>query len=412
MADALDEEDGVTVPTQSALPSNELPKPAVGSVIGPLQVTALAHGGHCVARWQDRVVFVRHAIPGEVVTAIVTDTQHARFWRADVVDVLESSADRVVPPCPIAGRCGGCDFQHVDLAAQRRLKAGVVAEQLQRLAGIERHVVVEAVPGDLNGLGYRTRMRYLVRGDRVGLRMHRSTELVELPASGCALADPVMPSVTQLRTLAGEADEAEVVVAASDSGLSVLVANRLVQGSAVVTQSVAGRQFAVRADGFWQVHQGAAEILTQVVRELAAPKPGERALDLFCGVGLFAAILLDARCEVVGVESDRRAIELAQRNVRSARFIASTVERALARLPKRVDLVVLDPPRSGAGRAVVQALVERTPSRIIYVACDPAALARDVATFAQHGYQLGRLRAIDLFPMTQHIECVAELLPS
>lgn len=377
-------------------------------VLGPVELGSIAHGGACVARTDGRVVFVRHGIPGEIVRVRITDASKPRFWWGEVAEVIDASLDRVTPPCPIAGRCGGCDFQHVSVPAQRRLKAQVVAEQLRRLAGLDVPVVVEQVPGDDEGLGWRTRMRYLVRGGRVGLRAWRSDELVELPEGGCRIAHPDGPD-----DLTGfAADDGEVQVVVASGSLTVLdVDGEPVVGSTVVTQRVGSREFSVRADGFWQVHPGAAQTLVDAVLAGLEPRPGERALDLYCGAGLFAGALVDAGCRVTGVESNRSAVELARRNVPQARFHAARLERALDKLAGRTDVVVLDPPRIGAGAAVVRHLAGMGARRIAYVACDPAALARDLATFAAHGHRLSSLRSFDLFPMTHHVECVAILEP-
>ncbi len=170
------------------------------------------------------------------------------------------------------------------------------------------------------------------------------------------------------------------------------------------------------AAGFWQVHPGAADALVAAVLDGLRPQPEERAFDLYCGVGLFAGALADAGCRVWGVEYSQSALAHARRNLADVadrvRFSSARVEKALAGLPGTVDLVVLDPPRTGAGRAVVRAVTARGPRAIAYVACDPAALARDLATAAAEGYQPAEIRAFDLFPMTHHVECVAILTRS
>lgn len=347
-------------------------------VVGPV-----AHGGHCVARVPDasgdgtRVVFVRHAVPGERVTVQITEgTEGDRFWRGDAVDVLEASPDRVTAPCRFAGPglCGGCDFQHVSLPAQRRLKADVVREQLRRLAGLEVEVEVEAVPGDDAGLRWRTRQRYVtLPGGGRGMRKHHSHEVVEVDE--CLLEAPTGP-----------------------------------------VTAVHGTEFDVADGGFWQVHPGAATALVDAVMEALAPRPGESALDLYAGVGLFSRFLRDAvgdDARVVAVEGYADAVRQALRNVPGVVASAGDVAEVLrSAYDEPFDLVVLDPPRAGAKRAVVEQVADRRPRAVAYVACDPAALARDVAIFADHGYRLATLRAFDLFPMTHHVECVALLEPA
>ena len=355
-------------------------------MIGPVDVGPVAHGGHCVARHEGRVIFVRHALPGERVLVQVTDDRHDRFWRADAVEILVASPDRVTPPCPIAGPglCGGCDFQHAALPAQRSLKAAVVAEQLRRLAGIEwtGEVVEVSTPDTADGLHWRTRMRYVTDdAGRVGLRAHRSHRVVPLPPGGCRIAAP----------------------------------GALTGDEGVVTEVAAGRRWAVDAAGFWQVHPAAADTLVRAVMDGLQPVAGERALDLYAGVGLFAGALADAGCRVWAVEGSRPAAKHARQNLADVAdrvtIRPGRVEHTLQQLSDQVDLVVLDPPRTGAGRTVMQAVVARRPRAVAYVACDPAALARDLATAAGLGYRADAITAYDLFPMTHHVECVAVLTP-
>ncbi|MCL2653115.1 MAG: TRAM domain-containing protein [Propionibacteriaceae bacterium] len=374
-----------------------------------VSLSSIAKGGESVARLDDgRVVFVRGGIPGEVVEIAVTDNSHATWWRGTVTDVVEPSPDRVASPCPVAGLCGGCDWQHVDLARQRKLKAEVVAEQMWRLGQRHVDVTVEPVPGDVDGLGWRTRMRYLTDGDVVGLRGARSHDLVALPPAGCPLAAPGGPSpdeLVELKKAADLDDQAEICVTVADGATVWSPGWGVLRGEEVVTQRALGRGYKVRADGFWQVHPGAADALSRAVLEALQPQPGERVLDLYCGVGLFAGSLTDCGVEVFGLESDRAATSLARRNVPAAWFEAGRVEREP--WPSKADLVVLDPPRSGAGRKVVERIAAAHPRAIAYVACDEAALGRDTATLASVGYVLSGLKALDMFPMTSHVECVA-----
>lgn len=387
---------------------------AIGDVV-ELDVGPVAHGGHCVARLDGRVVFVRHSLPGERVRARVTEGgESSRFLRADAVEVLDSAPGRVPSGCEYAGPggCGGCDFQHVDLATQRALLGDVVAEQLRRLAGIDRNVVVEA-PDDGDGLGWRTRVAFAVDADgRPGLRRHRSHDVVAVER--CPIAHPDVPYVAGERW---EAERLDAVV--SSRGDAVVVADgETVRGRRRVGERVRGRDFRVSGAGFWQVHPRAAELLVDTVLDLAAVRPGERVADLYAGVGLFTAFLAEAvgaDGSVVSVESEAGAVRDARRNLhdlRRAAIVSDRVENALReRRVGRCDVVVLDPPRTGAKARVVREIAALRPRRVVYVACDPAALARDVATFAEHGYSLDVLRAFDLFPMTHHVECVALLVP-
>jgi tRNA/tmRNA/rRNA uracil-C5-methylase (TrmA/RlmC/RlmD family) len=387
-------------------------------------VGAVAHGGHCVARVEGRVVFVRHALPGERVLITITEDGGGSFCRADAISVLRPSADRVSPPCPQArpGGCGGCDWQHASPAAQRALKATVVAEQLARLAGLTMDVRVEELPG--GPLHWRTRLRLAVDKDgHAGLRAHRSHRV--LPIEDCPIAVPgLLSGVLNQTWPAGN----EIEAVRDDSGTQH-VARREPAGSknwktrwergGKARQEAAGRRWRLRADGFWQVHPAAASTFTEVVGEWAGLGPGGTAWDLYGGVGLFAGVLAEQAGQtgsVVMVESGRTAVADAERNLADlpqVRCVAARVERLLAGeglAGSDPDVVVLDPPRKGAGGAVVDAIAARSPERVIYVACDPAALARDVAAFGRVGYRLDRLRAFDAFPMTHHVECIALLV--
>jgi tRNA/tmRNA/rRNA uracil-C5-methylase (TrmA/RlmC/RlmD family) len=376
-----------------------------GDLVGTqaeIEVGPVAHGGHCVARLDGQVVFVRHAIPGERVRILITE-QTSKFLRADAVEIVSPSPERVDPPCPYAGpgRCGGCDFQHVSLAEQRRMKAQVVTDTLRRIGRIEYAVTME--PADESGVGWRTRMRYSVAHGTPGMFAHRSHDLVAIDR--CLLAHPDSPAVLD-RTWP---DTDAVHTAVSNTREQVIGAGR-------VHERVRDRTFRVDATGFWQVHPAAAATLVGAVLDGLDPRPGETALDLYSGVGVFAAFLADAGCAVLTAESDHAAVRNARRNLHDLPAVtieSGKVGRVLDSARRQglesVDLVVLDPPRIGAGPDVVHAIADLTPRRVAYVACDPAALARDLRVFLDSGYDLAGLRAFDLFGMTHHIECVAVL---
>lgn len=375
------------------------------------EVGPVAHGGHCVSRVDGRVVFVRHALPGERVVLRITEDSGKSFCRADAVEVLRPSPDRVEPPCPVArpGLCGGCDWQHATPEAQRALKADVVAEQLRRLAGLDWPVVVESLPGGF--LRWRTRARFVVDADgRAGLRAHRSHRVVPLEDCPITVREAVR-AVLSRRHRPG--DEVEVTEDATGQ-VHVREGGRQLRGG-VAEQHAAGRVWRLAAHGFWQGHPAAADTFAEVVGTWAAASPGATAWDLYAGVGLFAGVLADQvgqRGRVLAVESGRRAVADGKINLAEwpqVRWRCGRVERVLTGVTDRPEVVVLDPPRKGAGRAVVEAIGRAAPRRVVYVACDPAALARDVATFTALGYRLERLRAFDAFPMTHHVECIALL---
>ncbi|SNV23604.1 Uncharacterized RNA methyltransferase Cgl1903/cg2084 [Dermatophilus congolensis] len=392
-----------------------------------LHIERIAHGGHAVAHTDDgQVVFVRHCLPGEDVAAVVTKGKPGdRFVFADAVKILTTSAFRVQPRCEVSGPggCGGCDFQHVDLDHQRELKAQVISEQLTRLGGIDRDVQVEPVPGDQDGLRWRTRMDFAVdRSRRAGLRRFRSRDVIRLKDCPIAAEEVTESGVFARRW--GGARAVEVVVP-NGSDTKVVPVPGGTKRAKTVTEHVAvpaGQRhngftgdFTVPTRGFWQVHPGAASTLVDAVLEGAAITAGDTCLDLYAGVGLFAAAMaaqVGPGGSVIAVESDPAAVVCAQRRFNDdsrVQVIKSRTEDALDKglAGGRADVVVLDPPRSGAGAAVMRHLAALEPRVMVYVACDPAALARDLRSAGELGYTLTDLRAFDMFPMTHHVECVA-----
>ena len=405
-----------------------------------LEVGAIAAGGGCVARAPDgRVVFVRHTLPGEVVVARVTATTTS-YLRADAVDILKPSADRVPPPCPHAGpgRCGGCDFQHVELSAQRRLKAFRVAEQLERVAGVERAVEVEPVAGDGRGLGWRSRVRLAVDDHgAVGFRRHRSHELEHVDA--CPIASPAVaatgalrvrwPGVAHVEVVVGSRP-AEAVVSVTPRGrgvprlpdvdAGVVVRGTVTKEPGAVHAAVCGRTYRISAGVFWQVHTGAADALLPAVLAMTGDCRGAAVVDLYAGAGLFSVPLAEAvgpAGTVLAVERDARACEDARHNAGAVPALrvkrAEVTPRLVTSGIGHPDIVVLDPAREGAGTEVVRALAaHRSLRRIVYVACDPSSFARDLRAMLTVGWHLAELRAFDIFPMTEHVELVAAIEPT
>ena len=429
----------------------------IGQVV---EVTAgdVAHGGWCVARPGDGpVVFVRHALPGERVLARITEVT-TRLARAEAVQILAASPDRVTPPCrhAVPGGCGGCDWQHAALPAQRLLKAAVIRQQLRRMAGLDREITVEALPGDEAGdqpgdepgdepgLGWRTRVQFAVREDGVaGLRAHRSHRIIDV--GQCLIAHRAItdleltsqrwPGETSVEALVGtgSGERAVIVSPGRSAGTSAghLAADAVlrrarpqdhrltpVRGRGYLSRHAVGRDWRVSAGAFWQVHPAAADVLADAVLAGLEPRPGDVALDLYCGAGLFAGVLaplVGPSGTVIGVEADDAAVRDARHNLREyswARVHKGDVTAVLRRggLPP-ARLAVADPPRSGLAREVVDYLgtAGNGISRLAYVSCDPATLARDIGLLSGRGWTLDGLRAFDAFPMTHHVECVAIL---
>lgn len=431
---------------QTAAPRAARPAPAEPRTDGPvleLDVERIAHGGVAVARHEGRVVFVADAIPGERVRARVSDDAKAKFWRAETVEVLEASPDRREHPWAEAGvdraperRAGGAEFGHIRMDRQRALKAEVLADALARFGGVDEAVEVEAVDPALApgsdpelGTGWRTRVRLHVDAEgRVGPYAARSHRVV--PVASVPLAVPELAPLAPLDERFAGAQAVDLLAPSLGNPWVVVDTGETTRGGGRqrIEEQVGERVFRLDRGGFWQVHRGAAATLTAAVQglvddELFDPRAANH--DLYGGVGLLAAAVGDRfgdTVRITSVESDARATEHAGANLADwvgARAVTGRVDRYLDELAAsaspsererlRAATIVLDPPRSGAGRQVVERLAELAPRQLVYVACDPVALARDVGLFAERGYRLDAIRAFDLFPNTHHVEAVARL---
>jgi tRNA/tmRNA/rRNA uracil-C5-methylase (TrmA/RlmC/RlmD family) len=394
--------------------SNKSSALKIGDLID-VTIEKVAHGGHFIARHNGAVIFVRHAIPGEQCTIEIISVGSS-FNRADVVSVSQPSEFRVDPPCQYAHRlgCGGCDFQHITPEHQRTLKSDVITEQFSRIAKKEIRVEVEAV-GD--PIGWRTRaIATTNRNGKLGFYKSRSHSITAV--DNCIICVKGMNfSEIALRPLKGDV---RVEISASSKGERTIALAptrgeekaRITEGQAVLHEVVHGKTLEVSQESFWQSHVRAPEVLTDVVLDFARFNDGEHVLDLYGGVGLFTAAIID----VVGpdgqvdlIEGSKVATEDARRNFiefKNVTIATGDVAKLLPRVTS-ADVVVLDPPREGAGKEVITQITALNPRAIVYVACDPAALARDTAYLEDHSYTLAKLSAFDLFPMTHHIECVA-----
>lgn len=372
-----------------------------------------AHGGEAVGRLPDgRVVFVAYGIPGERVSVEITE-DHKRWTRARLVEVVAPSADRVEPPCPYfgPGACGGCRLQHIAPPRRRVLQRQVVVDQLQRLGRIPDPPVADMVAaGDY---GYRNRARFGVTpSGALGFRRAQSTEL--LPIDRCLLLDEATQALREA-TGDGFAGAAEVEVRTATTGSAVVVdpsgSAALAAGDGELRHTVGGLTYEVSPTSFFQSNTAGAEILLRLVRAGADIQRGDSALDLYAGVGLFAKGLAADGATVTAVEGTASSAADAQRNLGpTAQVIAAPVERTLPRmLRQRVtfDVVVLDPPRRGAGKDVTGQVAALASRSIVIVACDPAALGRDAGILRERGWSLAEAAPVDQFAQTGHIEVVA-----
>jgi tRNA/tmRNA/rRNA uracil-C5-methylase (TrmA/RlmC/RlmD family) len=378
--------------------------------IGPV-----AHGGHFVARHEGQVIFVRHGITGEKCLVEITHVT-SKMARADVVEVIKASEHRVKAPCKYAAPngCGGCDFQHVEINHQRELKRQIIVEQFSRLAKMAIDLdVVGVEPTD--GLHWRTRMDFAIGPNgKPGLFSSRSNEVTEIDKCLIAVEQMDNPAFFE-RTWKGD-DRLEVAVSSAGE-MNLSRGGRSISGPTQLHEIVNGFEYQISPTSFWQSHKKAPETLMKLVMDLLALRIGDHVCDLYGGVGLFTAPM----AEDVGVGGKVHLIESSHRATQDALKIfdkekqveihSARVEQALARI-KKIDVILLDPPRTGAGEMVVKTMVAAKPRTIVYVSCDPASLARDARLLEDAGYHLDHMVGFDLFPMTQHVECVARFTRS
>jgi len=388
-----------------------------------LEIEKIAHGGIFVARHEGRVVFVSHTAPGEKVKAKVFEDKGGSFCRAETVEVLSPSKSRVSHIWKEADRlgAGGAEFGHLALDYQRTLKTDVLEESLSRMAGISQRVQVMPVPGDetTNGLGYRTRVQLHVSAEGVAGPYQERTHNV-VPVKSLPLA------VSEINELAihlkNWQDVKRIEIATASTGGIQWFIDKKLKGDKKLTERAVGRSFRISSGGFWQVHRGAAELLASEVIELSEGlDPEANNLDLYGGVGLFSGALATKygkKLNITTVESSKVATADASANLvdlAKHKAVSAPVEGFL-RLQIKQGLqlegatVILDPPRAGAGKSVVDQLVFLEPRKIIYVACDPVSLARDLKVFLSSGYRLDEIRSYDLFPHTHHFETIASLV--
>ena len=388
-----------------------------------LEIEKVAHGGIFVARHEGRVVFVSHTAPGEKVKAKVYEDKGGSFCRAETLEVLSPSKNRVSHIWKEADRlgAGGAEFGHLALDYQRSLKTDVLEESLSRMAGISQRVQVLPVPGDetTNGLGYRTRVQLHVSAEGVAGPYQERTHNV-VPVKSLPLA------VTEINELGihlkNWQDVKRIEIATASTGGVQWFIDKKLKGDKKLTERAVGRSFRISSGGFWQVHRGAAELLATEVIELSEGLDIEaNNLDLYGGVGLFSGALATKygkKLNITTVESSKVATSDAGANLvdlAKHKAVAAPVEGFL-RLQIKQGLqlagatVILDPPRAGAGKTVVDQLVFLEPKKILYVACDPVSLARDLKAFIGSGYRLEQIRSYDLFPHTHHFETIASLV--
>jgi tRNA/tmRNA/rRNA uracil-C5-methylase (TrmA/RlmC/RlmD family) len=388
-----------------------------------LDTGAPANGGSCVAHHEGRVVFVRYALPGEKVRVRVT-ADRGSYWHAQAIEVIEPSADRIASLCPIAGADGAgcCDLAFAVPEAARVLKAKVVANQLERIGGHHwSGPDTGAEPLSAAGpTGWRTRVRLDVGPDRrPGFHRYHSEELVtdlrcaQLPAGMLdGLAEADWPPAAQLHVAVDDDGQRHVMRTVREGRRNE---TKVVEGAYQAVQRVGRRSWRVPVTAFWQAHRDAAGVYSGLIADWAQPGAGMTAWDLYGGAGVFAAVLGDAVGEsgrVLTIDTSRaatRAARAALLDLPQVEVITDSVRRALAVQRAGADVAVLDPPRSGAGREVVDLLAAAGVPRVVHIGCEAASFARDIGLYLGHGYAVEKIKVFDAFPLTHHTECVALL---
>ena len=382
---------------------------SVGQLI-TLEIGPVAHGGHFIARHNGRVIFVRHAITGEKAVVRITSIT-SKLAHGDAIEILSSSQDRVSSQCIYAGPsgCGGCDFQHISIEAQRIFKKFIIQDQFKRIAKIDIEPELIHVEPE-NGLHWRTRFDFSIsKNGKVGFFSYKTKEVCEIDK--CMIAvEKINGSDLFQRKWKGK-ERVEVSVSSIDE-MNIRRAGRSISGPSQLHQIVENEQLIISPDSFWQSHLNAPQALVKLVMQYMDLKPGDKVCDLYGGAGLFTSPILK-RIQEIGVvhlvENDRRCIKDAKKIFRKNKNViihAGKVEEKLSNI-EDVDVILLDPPRNGAGKKVINEIISKKPKSIIYVSCDPASLARDTKLLIEASFSLDEITGVDLFPMTHHIECVS-----
>jgi len=404
-----------------------------------VELTTMAHGGDALGRHEGKVIFVPYAIPGETVRAEITeDKEHYAFAR--LVEVLDPSPHRVDPPCPFfgQGKCGGCQWQHIEYSTQLRLKADVLGDQLARIGEIEEPTVQSTLP-DGTGWSYRNHAQFHpAPGGGLGFQRASSDgggpEV--MPIEYCMILHPLVSelygvidldveglirlvlragTVTGDRLIGFEMEEDKPPALESDEAVSCVLllgeggyANLI--GENYITEVVAEHTYRISASSFFQVNTPQAAELVRLALTHLDLKGDETVLDAFCGVGLFTTHVAEQAELVIGIESSPSAVDdllVNTEDLGNVEIVEGAVEDVLPEITVPVDVVLLDPPRGGVERSALDALVELYPRRIVYVSCDPATLARDAKRLGRSDYRLVESHPVDMFPQTYHVESVS-----
>ena len=382
---------------------------SIGDVV-TLDIGEIAHGGHFVARHNNQVIFVRHAISGETANVKITSIK-SKLAFGNAIEILKSSKDRVKPPCKYSkpDGCGGCDFQHISLETQINLKKIVIQDQLKRIAKID--VIPDIISTEpITGLHWRSRLDLAISDNgKTGQYSHKSNKVIEIDQ--CLIAVEKINESEVFNRYWDSYDRLNMSVS-SDNQLTVYQARKNISGLDRLKEEVDEYTFTISPNSFWQSHKNAPRLLLHQVIKYADVKLGDRVCDLYGGAGLFTlpiATLIGETGEVHLIERDNDCIKDAKnmfQNLKNIIIHHGKVEQKLGKI-RDIDIIILDPPRNGAGKQVINQIMDKRPRIIVYVSCDPSSLARDTKILMESNYTLSKLSGLDLFPMTHHIECIA-----
>ena len=381
----------------------------LGDII-TLDIGAIAHGGHFIARHNGQVIFVRHALTDEVAVVKITSV-NSKIAFGDAIEILKFSKDRVTSPCKFAGpgNCGGCDFQHISITAQIKFKEFIIHDQLKRIANIDTEVNVISVESD-SGLNWRTRFDFSIsEKGKIGLYSSSTKNITEIDE--CLLAVNTINELDIFKRKWKGLDRLKVSRSSSNQ-INIHRSGKNLSGPTQLNEIIGENLYNISPGSFWQSHKNAPKILIEKVIEFAKLRLGDCVCDLYGGVGLFSVPILKkigSKGKVHLIESDKSCIKDARKifeKNENAIIHFGKVEQKIGKI-KNIDVVILDPPRNGAGKQVINQIIDKNPRSIIYVSCDPASLARDTKILLANTYSLDKIIGIDLFPMTKHIECIS-----
>jgi tRNA/tmRNA/rRNA uracil-C5-methylase (TrmA/RlmC/RlmD family) len=363
-----------------------------------LQISDIAFGGEGVARLDEFVVFVPFVLVGEEVEAEVTEVKK-NFARAKLARVIQPSPDRVPAPCPYFGSCGGCQYQHIAYETQLRIKHKQISDLFERIGKIPPEVIAPVIPCP-QPYGYRNRVMIRSQWNKPEQKLN-----IGFVRWDCGLVEDI--------------EECKIAEPPINEQIKHVRAHPPPKGGIKVVLRILPENWEVPRDSFFQNNFFLLPELVKTAREFLVRGRAKHLIDLYCGVGFFGIELADVVESFVGVEFDQQAIKSARRNAAAhhranGEFISADVEQALpellAKFSAAATSILLDPPRKGCPRDVLELLRRERPSQIIYVSCHPATMARDLNVLCGEGvFKLVQVVPLDMFPQTQHVECVAEL---